>query len=602
MTSPLTIIRACLSILDVPTRRQWAWLVVLAGIAALLETVGTGVVFGLISVVANPASLGRLPLVGAALAEAAKASPTPSILLFGLGVVVFFVGKGLFLLFQINNQEKTAFTTADQVVTTLMRGYMHVPYSFYFHRNSAQMIRTLEFSADDAIRGGLQSAATVVSESLIALGLVSVLLVSEPLISLVTTAILGGLMLIVYRTSHRTFAMIGKAIQLAGVQAVRAVQQGLGAVKEVKVLGREDYFADVFADVRHERSHNQRVAAVLGQAPRLATETLMVVGMVLIVVLVVLGGGDRAAVLPTLGLFGYAGFRLQPSLNRLVLYLNSIVKTGASVDTLISDWPAISTAAAGRLSHPVPLPFADRLTLDDIRYTYPGGDRQILNGISFTIQRGRSVGIVGSTGSGKSTLIDVILGLLPPSGGRVLVDGADIAADPRAWQRKIGYVPQVIFLTDDTLRRNIAFGLPDSEIDEMQLRQALEMAQLAGFIDGLSQGLDTRVGERGLNLSGGQRQRVGIARALYHQPELLIFDEATSALDTETEREVSRAIDGLAGQKTMILIAHRLSTLRNCDTIVLLKDGRVAGMGRHQDLADDNADFRRMAELSEISV
>lgn len=588
--------------LDAPLRRRWAWLVVLAAIAAVLETVGTGAVFGLIGVVADPGSLARLPLVGSALAEMARANQTATVLAFGLGVVVFFVAKSGFLLFQLYNQEKTAFDAADHVVTKLMRGYMHVPYSFYFHRNSAQMIRALEFSADDAIRGGLQSAATVISEALIALGLITVLLVSEPLISLVTTVFLGGLMLVVYRTSHRTFAEVGKTIQASGVQVVQAVQQGLGAVKEVKVLGREDYFSDIFTALRHERSRNQRVAAVLGQAPRLATETLMVVGMVLIVALVVLGDGDRAAVLPTLGLFGYAGFRLQPSLNRLVLYLNSIVKTGASVDTLMHDWPAISAAAARPLSHPAPLPFTERLTLDDICYTYPGGDRQILNGISLTIERGLSVGIVGATGSGKSTLIDVILGLLTPTGGRVLVDGADIAADSRAWQRRIGYVPQVIFLTDDTLRRNIAFGLPDSEIDETQLRQAVDMAQLTEFVDGLSRGLDTRVGERGLNLSGGQRQRIGIARALYHQPELLIFDEATSALDAETEREVTRAIEGLAGQKTMILIAHRLSTLRNCDTIVLLKDGKIAGQGRHQDLADENADFRRMAELSEILV
>jgi ATP-binding cassette, subfamily B, bacterial PglK len=573
-------------------------LVVFALVAAVLETVGTGAVFGLISVVADPTSLGRVPVIGAMLADWAGRDPVGTILGVGLAVGIFFIAKGGFLLFQIHNQEKTAFTTTDWVVTTLMRGYMHAPYSFHFQRNSAQLIRALEFSGDDAIRGGLQSAATVISEAFIVLGLISVLLVSEPLISAVTALFLGGLMLVTYRSTRRIFSEVGNKVLSSGVQVVQAVQQGLGAVKEVKVLGREDHFADVFAALRHERSHNQRVAAVVGQMPRLATETLMVVAMILIVALVVMGGGDRAAVLPTLGLFGYAGFRLQPSLNRLVLYLNSIVRTGASVDLLIRDWPVVHAAANRPLTHPAPLPFTDRLTLENIQYAYPAGDRLVLDGISLTIERGRSIGIVGSTGAGKSTLIDIILGLLPPTSGRVLVDGVDIAADPRAWQRRIGYVPQTIYLTDDTLRRNIAFGLADAEIDETQLREALEMAQLAEFMDSLPQGLDTRVGERGLNLSGGQRQRVGIARALYHRPELLIFDEATSALDGETEREVSRAIDRLAGQMSLILIAHRLSTLHHCDQLFMVKQGRIAAQGTFQELIETNDDFRKMASLA----
>ncbi len=584
--------------LDPPMRRRWAGLVVLAVVAAVLETVGTGAVFGLISVVADTDSLGRLPLVGSMLIELAHRDHTIAIIAVGAAVVVFFVGKNAFVLFQIYNQERTAFATTSQATSMLMRGYLHISYAFHFHRNSAQLIQTLEFAVDDTFRVSLLSAVVMTSEIFIASGLALVLVISEPMISLVTALVLGCLMLAVYKGTNRVFAEIGRHVQVLAAKLVQAMQQGLGAVKEVKILGRESFFCDSYADLYRQRAQRQVQAAVLQQAPRLATETLMVGGMVLIIALVVLGGGDRAAVMPTLGLFGYAGFRLQPSLNRIVLYLNNIAKGGAAAAMLAKDWPALSAAAASPLTHPEPLPFTDRLTLDDVHYTYPGGDREVLRGISLDIPRGEALGIVGTTGAGKSTLVDLILGLLDPTGGRVLVDGTDIARDPRAWQRKIGYVPQVIYLTDDTLRHNIAFGLGDDEIDEARVRRALEMAQLAEFIDGLPQGLETRVGERGLNLSGGQRQRIGVARALYSEPELLVFDEATSALDAETEREVSRAIDTLSGSKTVILIAHRLSTLKNCDRIVFLKDGKVAGMGSHRELAATNADFRRMAELS----
>lgn len=602
MISPLATIRTCLSMLDAPLRRRWAWLVVLAVVAALLETVGTGAVFGLISVVADVDSLGRIPLLGAHLVEMARRDQSLAITMVGAGVIVFFVVKNGFVFFQVYNQERTGFDTTSRVAATLMRGYLHIPYAFHFHRNSAQLIQTLEYAVNDTFRVALLSAVVMMSEIFIALGLITVLLVSEPRISLITALILGSLMLLTYKATNAYCVRIGHRLQSLGAEVIQAMQQGLGAIKDVKILGREDHFCDAFAALYRERTRNQRNAAVVQQAPRLATETLMVVGMVLIIALVVVGGGDQAAVLPTLGLFGYAGFRLQPSLNRIVLYLNNIGTGAAAAAKLAKDWPELSAAAGRPLNHPEPLPFARRLILDDIRYAYPGGDRQVLNGISLEIERGQSVGIVGTTGAGKSTLIDVILGLLSPTGGRVLVDGADIATDPRSWQRKIGYVPQVIFLTDDSLRRNIAFGLPDREVDESRLCKAVEMAQLADFVGSLPQGLDTRVGERGLNLSGGQRQRIGVARALYNEPDLLVFDEATSALDAETEREVSKAIDALSGTKTVILIAHRLSTLKNCDRIVMLKDGRISGQGTHQDLVEQNDDFRRMAELSALSV
>ncbi|KIL97725.1 ABC transporter ATP-binding protein [Paramagnetospirillum magnetotacticum MS-1] len=596
---PWTTIRACIAMLDPPLRLRWAGLVVLAAGAALLETIGTGVVFGLISVVNDIEILARLPVLGPQLSELARQNQAMTLVVLGLAVVVFFVAKNCYLYFQIYNQEKTGFDTTSIVSDTLLRGYLQVDYTFHFRRNSAQLIQTLEYAVDDSFRSALLSAVIMVSEILVAMGIVTVLLVSEPKISLVTALVLGLLMLGTLTATRRAFSAMGARIQVLQAQVIQAMQQALGAVKEAKVLGREDFFADRYGGLYRERSQYLCRASVLQQMPRLAMETLMVAGMVLVITLVVLGADRREAVLPTLALFGYAGFRLQPSLNRIVLYFNNIRKGAAATQSISGDWQRLRLAAAP-LSHPAPLDFTRQLELDAVRYTYPGGDREILKGVTLTVRRGSSIGIAGTTGAGKSTLIDVVLGLLSPTGGRVLVDGVDIAADPRAWQRKIGYVPQVIYLTDDTLRRNIALGIPDGEIDDECIRRAISLAQLDDVVAVLPQGLDTRLGERGINLSGGQRQRIGVARALYNEPELLIFDEATSSLDSETEREVSRAIEALSGEKTVILIAHRLSTLHKCSEIILLKDGVVAGRGSYDDMISGNDDFRRMTELSQL--
>jgi ATP-binding cassette subfamily C protein len=336
--------------------------------------------------------------------------------------------------------------------------------------------------------------------------------------------------------------------------------------------------------------------------PRLLVESTFVCGALLVVILLTLQGYRGADVLPLLGLYAYAGFRIIPSANRILWKINEIGYGATAVHQLYDDYMVIvrNAADADDASAGESMPFTDRIVVAGVAYTYPGSHTPALHDVHLTIRRGESIGIVGPTGAGKSTLVDLLIGLLQPSCGRIMIDGVALPERRRSWQRQIGYVPQTIFLADDSLRRNITLGIPDDDIDDDKVQAAVRMAQLEAFVASLADGLNTFVGERGMRLSGGERQRVGIARALYHEPEALVFDEATSALDSCTEGEVVRAIEALHGVKTLVIIAHRLSTVRHCDQLVLLQRGRVAGCGSFDELVERNADFRAMALLTEL--
>jgi ATP-binding cassette subfamily C protein len=315
---------------------------------------------------------------------------------------------------------------------------------------------------------------------------------------------------------------------------------------------------------------------------------------------------------PMLGVYGAAALRVMPSLNRILQYAAQMKLAGSAVDIIYDDLSALDeggiealhahmTGAGGEATglEPPHFPFAHEIRVQALDYDYPGAPAPTLAGIDFTIRKGESLGLVGASGSGKTTLADILLGLLPPTRGRVLVDGGDIADNLPGWRRRLGYVPQSIYLTDDTLGHNVALGVRDPDIDSSRVQGALHMAQLEDLVDSQPGKLDTMIGERGIRLSGGQRQRVGIARALYRDPDILILDEATSALDGATEQEISKAIESVSREKTLIVIAHRMNTVRQCGRLLFLKDGRLSAMGTYDDLMRDNPDFRTMVALSE---
>jgi ATP-binding cassette subfamily C protein len=393
-------------------------------------------------------------------------------------------------------------------------------------------------------------------------------------------------------------------MQVGFARCYRAVSQGLHAVKEAKILGREQFFARAFDEASRDTAYYRIAEGTVTQLPPLFLETVLIVGLAL---LIAAAGGSAERLGPSAAVFALAAFRLIPSANRIVASLTQLKGSAAAVSQVAEDlaeagpYQAVERAAAEQEAAANAPHFEQTIALENLGFRYPTAASAAVENINLTIRRGETIALVGPSGAGKTTLADLLLGLLIPTTGAIKVDGIDVTGGRRGWQTRVGYVPQTIYLTDDTLRRNIALGIADRDIDEECLARAIQLAQLGPVIERLPMGLDTAVGENGVRLSGGQRQRVGIARALYHQPELLVLDEATSALDNMLEREVSASIQALGGRITIILVAHRLSTARACDRVVLMEVGHIADVGGFDELVARNATMRRLVELGQLT-
>lgn len=555
-------------------------------------------------ILSDPTQIFQLPIIGAAYRTFSIDGEQAIVLVFTVIVALFYVAKNCLAALNIYLQSQLTSASTAALSNVLLRGYLNAPYAFYFRRNSAELIRNTTDSSEATFRLVLVSGISIVSESLVFLGIVLVLMAAVPLITLLALAVLLLVLVLLLKLSRRIFTRLGSREQELKQEILKSLQQSLGGVKEVKVLGRERFFFDDFTS-RHGaltrlRSHHFTLSA----APRLIIETIFITGMLFVISSLLMSSEVGAGLMPQLGLFAYAGVRLIPSASRTLANLNNI-RFGSSVtQRLYNDYVQCEPFGAFDSSNDAEheITFRECLEITHLTYTYEGSPRPVLTDISLTIRRGETIGIVGPTGAGKSTLIDLLLGLLSPSSGSISSDGQNIALSPRSWRTKIGYVPQSIFLIDDTIQRNIALGVTDKEINEQQLWNAIRLAQLEDYVHSLPLGLHTIVGERGVRLSGGQRQRIAIARALYHEPELLMFDEATSALDNQTERELIQAIETLRGKKTLVIVAHRLSTVRSCDFLIFLREGRIAACGTFSELLACNEDFRCMAAISEVGA
>jgi ATP-binding cassette, subfamily B, bacterial PglK len=546
-------------------------------IGMTLEILCTGLVVPAIALLMQQDLGTQYPQLRPLLAILGNASQSELILIVMLGLVAIYLVKNLFLAFLAWRQTRFAFGVQAELAQRLFTLYLRQPYTFHLQRNSAQLIRNITGEVGmfaNAIVAGLLMA----TELLVLLGISALLLVVEPLGTLIAVSVLGAAAWSFLRATRSRLMRWGETRQLHDGLRMQHLQQGLGGAKDVKLLGREMTFLDRFRVHNTQSARVNQFQATLQMLPRLWLELLAVAGLATLVAAMIVQGREAATMLPTLGLFAAAAFRLMPSVNRVI----------SSVDVLRYNLPVVSSLSEElRLAAPeaAPAPSRDRraaefrseIRLASVSFTYPAAAAPALSGLDLCIRKGECVGFVGPSGSGKSTLVDVLLGLLAPQAGQVLVDGEPIQAQLRAWQDQIGYVPQSIYVTDDSLRRNVAFGLPDGEIDEQRVRSALAAAQLEEFVSELPKGLETQLGERGIRLSGGQRQRIGIARALYHDPAVLVLDEATSALDTATEREVMQAVNALQGRKTILIVAHRLSTVQQCGRLYRLERGRIAG-------------------------
>ncbi|MFC1684678.1 ABC transporter ATP-binding protein [Pseudomonadota bacterium] len=562
-----------------PDRRRGAvklWLLMVIGM--VLEMMGVGLVIPVIALLTQQDLVLNYPILKNIFNMLGSPNQEALVVSAMLALVAVYLIKNLFLAFLIWQQGRFAFGLQAELSQRLFTIYLRQPYSFHLQRNSAQLVRNVQGEVALFINSAVTPGIQLLTEGLVFLGLGSLLMMVEPQGTLIVVAIMGLAAWGFQWATKKHVIRWGQARQYHDGKRIQHLHQGLGGAKDVKLLGRERDFLDQYASHAIKSTRMFRLQATLQQLPRLWLELLAVAGLAVLVLSMLSQGRGIDAILPTLGLFVAVAFRVLPTVNRILGAVQHLRYGLPAVDTLHGELNLVTPEQPGNQIRQG-VPFQNELQLNDVSYTYPATQNPALDRISLTIQKGESVGFIGPSGSGKSTLADVILGLLLPNGGNIMLDGRNINNNFRAWQDQIGYVPQSIYLTDDTLRRNVAFGLSSEQMDEDAVWRAIQAAQLEEFVNSLSDGLDTVVGERGVRLSGGQRQRIGIARALYHDPAVLVLDEATSALDTATEADVMQAVTALQGSKTILIVAHRLSTVEHCDRLYRLEQGRVAAVG-----------------------
>jgi ABC-type multidrug transport system fused ATPase/permease subunit len=592
--------RKLLQLLSPRERRSFYLLLVLIGIMGFVETAGVASVMPFMYMLADPAVLERHALLSRAYAWLGFTDTRSFMLVFGFGVFGIVVGGLIFKAVTLYAVYRFTMMRGFSISNRMLRGYLLQPYTWFLNRHSADIGANVLGEVSKVTTKSLLPAMKLITYSVVVLGLVALLVLVDPQVALIAATLFCGSYLLVYLGVQRRLNRLGVERHEANVERFQIAGDALGGIKDVKLLGLESAFLHRFQPAARAVASSDAASTILGELPRYILEAVAFGGMLAFVLgLLIAGSTSIGQIVPILAVYTFASLRIFPALQRIYISMTQMRFAKPTLDKLHRDMQAAEANA--RTLPPVDRGAVVRLTgalaLEDIHYAYPQADRPAVHGLSLTIPARSTVGIVGGTGAGKTTTVDIILGLLQPDAGAFLVDGLPITApNLRAWQRSVGYVPQQIFLTDDTIAANIAFGREPKDIDRAAVERAARTAELHDFVmRELPQGYETRVGERGVRLSGGQRQRIGIARALYHDPDVLILDEATSALDNLTERAVMDAVHNLGHAKTIVMIAHRLSTVRDCDTIFMLEGGRVIASGSYDALIETNRQFRALA-------
>jgi ABC-type multidrug transport system fused ATPase/permease subunit len=567
----LSIQKLLWDLLTFKERRSMLGIFVLILSGAVLETLSLGLLLPVLAILTNESSSLDFPFVS----SKSSASKSDLVQIIVVAIFVIYLIKNVFLGVSLWIQRGILTKISARLSARMLEIYLRQPYSYHLRQNSSVLIRNTQDSAT-VVGGGLEPAITILSDGLIAVSLFMVLIVVEPLGTLSAITIFLCATYFFQRFTNRRLQSWGRQRQQQKGKIIKTIQQSLGAVKDIHVLGREQMFVDVHREQQIVDSNLLRRINLIQALPRLWLEIVAMGSLASLVVIMLLIGNEVSAIVPVIGLFAFSAFRVLPSINKIVNGVQTLRVTRSTIETIHQDLGLLVDEMS--LVGSIQFEFSS-LTTMNLNFRYEMTEQDVLNDVSITVRRGEAVGFVGQSGSGKSTLIDLMLGLLQPHSGLILINGHSIEDVKQSWQQQIGYIPQTIFLMDDSLRRNIAIGIADNEIDEVAIVEALKSAQLEDFVASLPEGLDTVVGERGVRLSGGQRQRIGIARALYHRPSVLVLDEATSSLDTETERGVMQAVQALQGDKTVIIVAHRLSTVEYCDRLYRLDAGRIVDEG-----------------------
>ncbi len=568
-------------------------------IAAFLEVLGLGTIPAFVAIVANPQRVLEHETWGPIIARFGIKEPRELLVYGAILLVGVFVVKNMYLVLFRYMEARFINNRRYHFNHKLMTAYMQAPYTFYLGRNSSELLRNTTGEVNLMINSVLMPLMLISKEGIMSISVLIFLVVVEPVISLFVILVMGSLAGVFLFITQRRIKRFGLEAQKYRRDMMQAARQGFGGIKDARVLNREAYFAEVFRKMAFRSSRLQMMKKVISDIPRPMIETIAVAGIMAIAIVMHLQGRPIADIVPIIALFGVAVVRIMPAIQNMTQKLTDLRYNLPSVNPIYDDITALKASQRefrNDRRRKAKITLSDRITIRDLHYQYPNSEEQALNGLSLEIPKGRAVAFVGPSGAGKTTIVDVLLGLLEPQKGEILVDGENIFDSISAWQRNIGYIPQFIYLSDDTMRRNIAFGLPDDKISDENINRAVQQAQLQELVDRLPNGIDTVIGERGARLSGGQRQRIGIARALYHNPQVLVMDEATSALDNITEKQIIASIDALKGERTIVMIAHRLTTVMNCDTLYMMDKGRIVDSGTYNELLVRNAGFREMAK------
>lgn len=598
--SMFKVFNRLIGILDRRERFHAVLILLFSLVVAVAEVVGVASILPFISAVSDPATIESNRLLRF-LREMAPSDMSQEGFLMLLGGLVMIVLNLSVAVRAVGIWSQVKFSTlrGHSISHRLMKAYVYQPYSWFLDQHTSKMTTTVLGEARQVVGGSLLPVMQLFSKGVVVFALITLLVASDPILALISVLIVGTVYGVIYILSRNRLAELGERQRMANQRRFRAAQDAFGGIKDIFIIGRESSVLERFRKASEDFSLCMSKATITRDIPPLAMQGLVFSGMIAVVLYLLAFYGTIQDALPVLSLFALAGYRLMSEIQGLYTHVAQIRVSESLLDAIYNDLKALEASA--RTPHTLvenkwvksPKP---EIELVNLGFTYPSASRPALDDISLQVPAYSTVGIVGATGSGKTTLVDIILGLLSPASGKLLVGGQTVnQANVREWQDMIGYVPQQIFLTDHSVSGNIAFGMEQKDIDQKAVERAAKIANLHDFImTELPNGYETLIGEKGVRLSGGQRQRIGIARALYRDPEVLILDEATSALDNLTEKAVMEAVEKLSMKKTIILIAHRLTTVKDCDKIILLKSGKVSEVGNYNELIERSSTFRKM--------
>ncbi len=566
-------------ILDRRQKMQICFLGMLIFVGGLLETVSVSGLLPVVWVIIDPAKAQENKYVRLLMEVLHTDSIEGFIVPLLAAMILLYTLKNAFLLLLANEQNKFIAHNRNKLISQVLREFLNRPYEFYLDADIPTVFRLTDSDIPNVFNI-LMAMISLVSEAVVFALLCVVMVATDWKLLVFLVVVFGCLSVLILKVMKPRLSRLGEKNLAIQSRIAKWRIQAIYGIKDVKVLHREAFFADNYESSGKIGAGYSKRYAVMNNTPRLLIETIFIASILGYIILYILAGNDASTLVPILTAFGVAAIRMMPSVNRINTYMTDISYFRPCLDYVyenmnINEISKKNNQTLKPVDATKTMALRDRIELRDIVYAYPNTDKLIFDHADMVIPCGKSVGIMGPSGAGKSTIVDILLGLLKVRTGSILCDGVDIFDNYPAWLSRIGYIPQSIYLVDEPIRNNIAFGIADSEIDDARIWDALEEAQLAAFIRGLPEGLDTAIGDRGVRLSGGQRQRLGIARALYHNPEILVFDEATSALDNETEAAVMDAINSFHGRKTMIIIAHRLNTIEKCDMIYKVDAGKI---------------------------